>query len=112
MILAKSAARRAPYGANERKIMRTGQGLGLPLLAYEEEIVLAVMAGHVTTKLLCHVLGRGQWTINAQLYQLRNKTGAINLAHLVLMVAGIVPTPANLLPVQRRWRREHYKLDN
>lgn len=105
------AATKAPYGAEERYNLRRGMGLGLPLLALEEEILLAVMAGQVTATLLGRELGRPESTINTYLYHVRIKAGALNLAHLVLMVAGIAPTPATLLPVQRRWRRRHYQLD-
>lgn len=51
-------------------------------------------------------------TVNFYTNQVYGKTGARSLATLVLMVTGAIECPAALLPVQRTWRRKHYKLDD
>lgn len=94
-----------------RYLVAKGKGLGLPLTARETQVVLAVMAGHTTAKSLADAIKRAEATCNNYLYQIYAKSGAVNMAQLVLMMTGVLPCPAALLPVQRIWRRKHYKLE-
>lgn len=77
----------------------------------ETDLVLAIMAGHTTAKELAPILLVSQATIYGALHKIYGKSGAINMPQLVLMITGILPCPAVLLPVQKTWRRQHYKLD-
>lgn len=94
-----------------QRLILQGKGLGLPLNRRETEIVLAIMEGHTAAKALAAAVGLSQSSINACLYRVYAKSGANNIAHLVLMIAGIQPCPEALQPVQRTWRRKHYQLD-
>lgn len=99
------------YPARTLRLIMRGDGLGLPLTAREAETVLAIMAGRITAKSIASALAVSKSSVDGYLYRIYAKSGADNMAHLVLMMTGVVPCPDNLLPVQRRWRRKHYKLD-
>lgn len=103
-----------PYMRNLSKAryqVAIGGGLGLPLTEREVEVVLAVMDGTTTGKDLAARLDLSSATIGNYLHQAYAKSGAHNMAHLVLMMTGVLPCPEALQPVQRQWRRKHYKLD-
>lgn len=72
--------------AKTQRMIALGAGFGLLLTQREMSVVLAIMEGHTCA-------------------------GAVNMAQLVLMMTGVLPCPAALLPVQRIWRRKHYKLE-
>lgn len=94
-----------------RYLIARGKGLGLPLTEREIEVVLAVMEGHTTAKELSRAVGIAQPTVNNYLYQIYGKSGARNLAQVVLMMTGVMDCPEALQPIQRQWRRKHYKID-
>lgn len=100
------------YMSKSRYLIAKGKGLGLPLTKRETELILALMAGNTSGKQLMAALDCQKGTVNFNTNQIYGKTGARNLATLVLMVTGAVECPAALLPVQRTWRRKHYKLDD
>lgn len=99
------------YTSKSRYLIAKGKGLGLPLTKRETELVLALMDGHTSGLQLMAALGCGKGTVNFNTNQIYGKTGARNLATLVLMVTGAIECPTALLPVQRTWRRKHYRLD-
>lgn len=106
-----STASGAGYISKSRYLVSRGKGLGLPLTPREESTALALMDGKVTTDQLADALQCERGTVHWYLNQVYRKSGAVNLAHLVLMITGAVECPAALLPVQRAWRRKHYRLD-
>lgn len=77
----------------------------------EIDIVLAIMAGHTTAQELATVTSISKTTVYGYLHKIYFKSGAINMAQVVLMMTSVMPCSAALLPVQRAWRRKHYKLD-
>ena len=77
----------------------------------EIEIVLAIMAGHTTGQELATATDISKATAYGYLHKIYFKSGAINMAQVVLMMTGVTPCSAALLSVQRAWRRKHYKLD-
>lgn len=95
----------------EQLAILKGEGLGLPLASYEAEIVLAIMDGNVLYKDLADLTRRSLPTVRRHLHRIYAKSGATNMAHLVLMMTGAVECPDALLPAQRQWRRKRYKLD-
>lgn len=102
---------RKPGMAKAQRMIALGAGFGLLLTQREMSVVLAIMEGHTCAKALATALGLSQASANNYLYRAYAKSGAVNMAQLVLMMTGVLPCPAALLPVQRIWRRKHYKLD-
>ena len=102
---------RSRYGSKDLRKIVDGKGLGLPLVQREIQVALAIMDGHTTAKALAAALSLSQASVNNYIYRLYAKTGAVNVAQLVLMMTGVLPCPVALLPVQRQWRRKYYKLD-
>lgn len=99
------------YPAKTLRLIMRGNGLGLPLVEREIATVLAIMDGHVTAKSIAGALAVSKSSVDGYLYRTYAKAGATNMAHLVLMMTGAVECPDTLLPVQRTWRRKHYKLE-
>lgn len=97
--------------AKAQRMIALGAGLGLLLTQREMSVVLAIMEGHTCAKALAAALGLSHSSANNYLYRVYAKSGAVNMAHLVLMITGVIECPDALLPVQRAWRRKHYKLD-
>lgn len=97
--------------AKAQRMIALGAGFGLLLTQREISVVLAIMEGHTCAKALAAALGLSQSSANNYLYRAYAKSGAHNMAHLVLMMTGVIECPDALLPVQRQWRRKHYKLD-
>jgi DNA-binding CsgD family transcriptional regulator len=73
-----------------------GRLLGQPLTRRERDVVRAVLAGAVTEKDLGQALSLEGSTVRAHLYHIFTKTGAINLADLVLMAVGRKPSVVDL----------------
>ncbi len=100
------------YISTNRYLVSKGKGFGLPLTPRETETVLTLMAGNETTDKIASVMGCNSGTVHWNLNQIYAKAGASNLTHVVMMITGVVACPSALLPVQRTWRRKHYKLDD
>lgn len=97
--------------AKAQRMIARGAGLGWPLTERERTVVLALMEGHTCAKELARALSLSHSSVSNYLYRIYAKSGALNMAHLVLMMTGAVACPDALLPVQRTWRRKHYKLE-
>lgn len=55
----------------------------------QEEVVLAILAGHTTYRAIAQHLGLKSWrTAQVHLYNIRQRTGAANTVELVLMATG------------------------
>ena len=94
-----------------RYLVTRGKALGLSLTPSEADAVMALMDGHVTTSQIATAVGCAPGTIHWYFHQIYAKSGACNMAHVVLMITGVIECPIALLPVQRQWRRKYYKLD-
>lgn len=97
--------------AKAQRMIARGAGLGWPLTERERTVVLAIMDGHTCAKALATALSLSHSSANNYLYRVYAKAGAVNMAQLVLMMTGVIECPDALLPVQRTWRRKHYRLD-
>jgi len=92
------SARPKRYIAANRQACYDGAGLGLPLLPREADAVLAIMAGHTTAKDIGRHLCISPTTVNNYFYFIFRKTGAGNVADIVLMMTGVIPVAAALRP--------------
>lgn len=69
---------------------------GKPLTRREQDVVQAVLAGCTTRQTIGAHLTVSYRTANAHLWRIYAKTGAINLADLVLMAVGRKACPIRL----------------
>lgn len=80
-----------------------------PLLRGEVKLLKAVLAGNVTYRLLGTAMGRSPRYIGQQLTRIYEKTGAINLADLVLMMTHCKACPSNLKGI---WKEGGYATES
>lgn len=66
--------------------------LGTPLTRRELDVVRSLLAGHVTTADMGKALGIDARTVESHLTHIYAKSGAINLADLMLMALGRKPS--------------------
>lgn len=68
---------------------------GKPLTRREREVVRAILAGHTTHAALGEALTISYGTVRSHVWRLLAKTGAVNMADLILMTLGRKACPVD-----------------
>lgn len=75
-------------GVSDRTKIELGEGLGLSLTEREVEIIKLILAGYTTRADIAPPLSIAERTVHHHLFHIYAKTGAVNMADLVLMAVG------------------------
>lgn len=77
----------------------------------QEEIVLAILAGHTTYRAIAAHLRISWRTAQTHLYTINQRTGAANMVELVLMATGYQHSVVDFSVIRSR-ARHYYLLDH